>query len=162
MCVRRCVYDESGGSFLLLKNTSDKLLIRRYSNIKKEGESLSQWTMKLMCKVEVNNRLMSASNGSVHRNKPQRTCLAIGRNSVKDNEPYVLLQTANNKQGTKYKARLSTKINWKKCTVCVINALSKIARIFFSPRGRVMKLWKKIPLHELLHSLVRENCRNFY
>lgn len=56
--------------------------------------------MKLHCNVEVNNRIVSG-NGA--RRKPLRSVLALGRQSVKDNELYILLQTLQNKQGSKYK-----------------------------------------------------------
>lgn len=57
--------------------------------------------MKLMCNVEVSNRLCEG-NG---RRKSKKSCLSIGKLSSSDNELYILLQTLENKQGTKYKVR---------------------------------------------------------
>ncbi|XP_011304389.1 leucine-rich repeat protein 1 [Fopius arisanus] len=54
--------------------------------------------MKINCNVEVVNRSVCAP-----RKKAQRSCLAIGRQSVKSNELHLLLQTLQNKLGTKYK-----------------------------------------------------------
>ncbi|KAJ8672902.1 hypothetical protein QAD02_004163 [Eretmocerus hayati] len=54
--------------------------------------------MKLMCTVEIANRL---NHGG--RRKAQQSCLTIGRQSVKDDQIYLLLQTVANKKGTKYK-----------------------------------------------------------
>ena len=56
--------------------------------------------MKLMCNVEVSNRL--GDNGTARR-KSQKSCLSIGKLSSKDDEIYIILQTLQNKQGTKYK-----------------------------------------------------------
>ncbi|XP_017789934.1 PREDICTED: leucine-rich repeat protein 1 [Habropoda laboriosa] len=56
--------------------------------------------MKLHCNVEVNNRLYSTN---VIKRKSQRSILAIGRQTVKSTELYILWQTLQNKQGTKYK-----------------------------------------------------------
>ncbi|CAK9821529.1 Leucine-rich repeat protein 1 [Anthophora retusa] len=56
--------------------------------------------MKLPCTVEVNNRLFSTN---VVKRKSQRSILAIGRQTVKSKELYILWQTLQNKQGTKYK-----------------------------------------------------------
>ena len=56
--------------------------------------------MKLHCNVEINNRLCLTN---VIRKKSQRSILAIGRQTVKTNELYILWQTLQNKQGTKYK-----------------------------------------------------------
>ncbi|XP_043791303.1 leucine-rich repeat protein 1 [Apis laboriosa] len=56
--------------------------------------------MKLHCNVEINNRL---STTNVVRRKSQRSILAIGKQTVKNTEIYILWQTLQNKQGTKYK-----------------------------------------------------------
>ncbi|XP_016837509.1 leucine-rich repeat protein 1 [Nasonia vitripennis] len=58
--------------------------------------------MKLTCNVEVYNRLANLAP-NIARRKPQRSCLAIGRQSVKNQEIHLLLQTPTNKNGTKYK-----------------------------------------------------------
>ncbi|XP_053989160.1 leucine-rich repeat protein 1 [Hylaeus volcanicus] len=55
--------------------------------------------MKLYCNVEVNNR--SAPN--VVRKKSQRSVLAIGRQTVKSDDLFILWQTLQNKQGVRYK-----------------------------------------------------------
>ncbi|XP_063973495.1 leucine-rich repeat protein 1 [Diachasmimorpha longicaudata] len=55
--------------------------------------------MKINCNIEVVNRALPAP-----RKKAQRSCLAIARQSVKNNELHLLLQqTTQNKLGTKYK-----------------------------------------------------------
>ncbi|XP_076648197.1 leucine-rich repeat 47 [Halictus rubicundus] len=56
--------------------------------------------MKLYCNVEVNNRVSSTN---IIRRKSQRSILAIGRHTIKGNDLYLLWQTLQNKQGTKYK-----------------------------------------------------------
>lgn len=58
--------------------------------------------MKLNCNVEVNNRMHNLTNLSI-RKKSQRGYLVIGRQSIKNDELYILLQTEQNKCGTKYK-----------------------------------------------------------
>lgn len=58
--------------------------------------------MKLHCNVEVNNRQYLTN---VTRKKSQRSVLAIGRQTVKSNDLYILWQTLQNKQGTKYKVK---------------------------------------------------------
>ena len=58
--------------------------------------------MKLTGNIEINNRL-STLTGNPGRRKPQRSFLAIGRQSIKNNELHFLLQTQSNKAGTKYK-----------------------------------------------------------
>lgn len=54
--------------------------------------------MKLYCNVEVINRSIQ----NVSRRKSLKSCLAIGKQSVKTPDLYLLLQTTQNKQGTKY------------------------------------------------------------
>ncbi|XP_031847023.1 leucine-rich repeat 47 [Nomia melanderi] len=56
--------------------------------------------MKLNCTIEVNNRVSSTN---IVRRKSQRSILAIGRHTVKNNDLYILWQTLQNKQGVKYK-----------------------------------------------------------
>ncbi|XP_076291257.1 leucine-rich repeat 47 [Lasioglossum baleicum] len=56
--------------------------------------------MKLYCNVEVSNRVSSTN---IIRRKAQRSILAIGRHTIKGNDLYLLWQTLQNKQGTKYK-----------------------------------------------------------
>ncbi|XP_015609820.1 leucine-rich repeat protein 1 [Cephus cinctus] len=81
--------------------------------------------MKLMCTVEVSNRLLSSTNIPWKR-KGQRSCLGIGRNSLKDDELYIFLQTPQNRQGVKYKVdhnieKVFTKfINDGKATIRII------------------------------------------
>lgn len=67
--------------------------------------------MKLMCNVEVSNRLCEG-NG---RRKSKKSCLSIGKLSSSDNELYILLQTLENKQGTKYKLKDNIEIVFTKC-----------------------------------------------
>ncbi|XP_066581605.1 leucine-rich repeat protein 1-like [Prorops nasuta] len=56
--------------------------------------------MKLHCNVEVSNRSLPVTNFT--KKKAQRSCLAIGRQTVNNDKIYLLLQTQTNKQGTKY------------------------------------------------------------
>ncbi|KAI4487352.1 hypothetical protein M0804_005501 [Polistes exclamans] len=58
--------------------------------------------MKLNCRVEVNDRTLNVLHSSLKR-KPERGCLVIGRQSIKNNELHILLQTQKNLCGTKYK-----------------------------------------------------------
>lgn len=58
--------------------------------------------MKLTCNVEIYNRLADLTP-NIARKRPQRSCLAIGRQSMKNEEIHLLLQTPTNKNGTKYK-----------------------------------------------------------
>lgn len=58
--------------------------------------------MKLICNIEVFHR-QSTLAPNVGRRKPQRSCLAIGRQSIKSEDIHLLLQTQTNKVGTKYK-----------------------------------------------------------
>lgn len=55
--------------------------------------------MKLICNVKVSHRLVPDSS----TNRAVKSSIAISRNSVKDNDLYILLQTLQNKTGTKYK-----------------------------------------------------------
>lgn len=57
--------------------------------------------MKLMCTVEVSNRLCE---GNIKR-KPKKSCLSIGKLKSTENDLYLLLQTMENKQGVKYKVK---------------------------------------------------------
>lgn len=57
--------------------------------------------MKLYCNIEINNRLSTQTNTG--RRKSQKSCLAVGRQSIKSDDIYLLLQTSTNKNGTKYK-----------------------------------------------------------
>ncbi|XP_076161964.1 leucine-rich repeat 47 isoform X2 [Ptiloglossa arizonensis] len=80
--------------------------------------------MKLYCKVEVNNRVSSTN---VSGRKSQRSILVIGKQTVKSNDLFVLWQTLQNKQGTKYKIncnidKIFTKfINEGKATIRLID-----------------------------------------
>lgn len=60
--------------------------------------------MKLHCNVEVNNRSFATN---VIRRKSQRSILAIGRQTIKSTELYILWQTLQNKQAIKYKVKVS-------------------------------------------------------
>lgn len=79
-----------------------------------------------MCNVEVHSRLSCPSNYAGRR-KAQRSCLAVGKQSKENNELHILLQTLQNKQGTKYKVKnniekIFTKfIDSGKATIRIIN-----------------------------------------
>lgn len=64
-------------------------------------ESFYLENMKLNCKVQISNRLTAFTN--IGNRKFQRSCLAVGRQSIKSDEIHLLLQTPSNKNGTKYK-----------------------------------------------------------
>lgn len=64
--------------------------------------------MKLNCHVQVVNRQLAGSNITSSA-KPLISSLSIGKQSVKNNELFLLLQTRKNVNGTKYKVR--NKIN---------------------------------------------------
>ena len=59
--------------------------------------------MKLICSVEVSNRLLNTLPIKTSKAKAQKSCLAIGKPSAKNEDVYLLLQTKTNKTGTKYK-----------------------------------------------------------
>lgn len=59
--------------------------------------------MKLTCNLEIVNRQLLAGRNITSRGKSQHCVLSIGKQSVKDNELYLLLQTRSNSSGTKYK-----------------------------------------------------------
>ncbi|KAK0090968.1 hypothetical protein PV326_003945 [Microctonus aethiopoides] len=61
--------------------------------------------MKLTCNLEIVNRQLLAGRNITSRGKSQHCVLSIGKQSVKDNELYLLLQTRNNSSGTKYKVK---------------------------------------------------------
>lgn len=67
--------------------------------------------MKLMCTVEVSNRLCE---GNIKR-KPKKSCLSIGKLKSTENDLYLLLQTMENKQGVKYKLSDNIEIVFTKC-----------------------------------------------
>ncbi|XP_033205001.1 leucine-rich repeat 47 [Bombus vancouverensis nearcticus] len=79
--------------------------------------------MKLHCNIKVNNRLFTTN---VIRRKSLRSIIAIGRQTVKNMDIYLLLQTLQNKHGTKYKInnnvdKIYTKfINEGKATISFI------------------------------------------
>lgn len=80
--------------------------------------------MKLHCNVEINNRLCLTN---VIRKKSQRSILAIGRQTVKTNELYILWQTLQNKQGTKYKVKKSKYFSkTEECFICPLYFLVKV------------------------------------
>jgi hypothetical protein len=58
--------------------------------------------MKLLCNVEVYNRLSTFAINT-RRRKPQRSCLLIGKQSKENEEIYLMLQNKANKMGVKYK-----------------------------------------------------------
>lgn len=103
--------------------------------------------MKLNCNVEVNNRTHNFANLSIRR-KSQRTCLVIGRQSLKNNELYILLQTEQNKSGIKYKVNNNVEKIFEK----FINNGKATIRIIEPPHDLIIQS-DAIPLKSFIHIL---------
>ncbi|KAK2574944.1 hypothetical protein KPH14_008709 [Odynerus spinipes] len=103
--------------------------------------------MKLNCNVEVNNRAHNLANLSIRR-KSQRACLAIGRQSLKNNEVYILLQTEQNKSGTKYKVNNNIERIFEK----FINNGKATIRMTEPPHDLIIQS-DAIPLKSFVHVL---------
>lgn len=108
--------------------------------------------MKLHCNIEVNNRL-SVTN--VIRRRSQRSILVIGRQTVKSTEIYILWQTLQNKQGTKYKVNN----NIDKVYTTFINEGKATIRFIEPPHDLIIQS-DKIQLKSFIHILKLTLTRN--
>ncbi|KAL2728667.1 leucine-rich repeat protein 1 [Vespula squamosa] len=103
--------------------------------------------MKLNCNVEVNNRIHNLTNLSI-RKKSQRGYLVIGRQSMKNDELYILLQTEQNKCGIKYKVN----DNIERIFVKFIENGKATIRIKEPPHDLIIQS-DAIPLKSFIHVL---------